>query len=151
MAERAKAVLPPPVLQAISGDQPDPNMLAAQNQQMGQMIQHMGQMIQEMQEVIKTKQIEGQSRIQVQQLKVQEAALKADADLNKVKLQAKSDILVHAADKAIDVTHDHAMLDKKHSHEQGMAQQQQKAAALTAAQAHAYDQALSAQEPEQVQ
>src|SRR6185312_4853951 len=81
MAERAKAVLPPPVLQAISGDQPDPNMLAAQNQQMSGMIQHLSQIVQELQETIKSKKIEGQSRIAVQELKLEEAKLKAAADL----------------------------------------------------------------------
>lgn len=89
MAERAKAVLAPPIQKLLEGEASEQASNPADQlkiEQMGQQMQEMGQALQEAQQVIQTKQVEAQAKLQEAQVSAQVDIQKAQID-NQTKLE----------------------------------------------------------------
>lgn len=157
MAERAKAVLPPAVLQQMQGGQMDPAQMHAQLIQLQQQNQVLMQHNQQLMQELQTKAVEAKGRLAVEHVKSGTALAVAASRERVAKTQAQAEILTHAADKHTDIVHDHAMADKQQAqalalqeaqaqHDEQMLMQQHRNTAEINAQQRDWDLALQNQE-----
>jgi hypothetical protein len=99
----------------------DPKQLAAHNTMLMQQNQQLMQQVQKITQMLQTKQVESQARLQVESIKLQAQQIRSQAEIEQANTKAQADILVHGADKHLQVVHDHAMADKNHIHAVAMA------------------------------
>lgn len=138
MAERAKAMLVPPVQKLLEGEQQGQASNPVDQmklQQQGQMIDELSQQVQQQAQIINTKQVESQAKLQQAQVdgqvKLEEARIKAETDLAIERLKAETAKQIallkgtidaslqndeqrfEHAEKAVDRHHEHVTLQKQ--------------------------------------
>ncbi len=159
MADRIKKMLPP---QIVEGDEGDPKVqlqkAQSQLQQFSQQHDLMMKALDEAKQVISTKQIEQQGKAQIVQIQEQSAQtiekMKLDAQITMAEINTKAQNAMERAQMYNEIwkelhgsAHDAAMQAELHAHQQGMAAQQQDAAA----QNQQSDQQFQAQQTQQAQ
>lgn len=127
LAERAKAILPPQVLQ---GDDPATKLAQAQAQlnQLGQQHQQAVQIMQQQHDIIQGKQVENAGKLEIEklhsetQVAVAEITTKVQEPLMRLKYEFEMWKLTHGS------AHDLGLQKDQQAHEQAQAQQAQQAA-----------------------